>query len=138
MVQSTQHSFLKIGDWVYNLIILQTRYFYGLCTNLCFSSAWVAWWLINKHVIFLLSRFIFACHLIFSTYTDAQLRILKFQDSVYQKAEVCAQTISEWRKSKRSVFLLRRQDFVLLHCLFLFNKGKASASVRLHRDVIKN
>ena len=45
----------------------------------------------------------------FYIYTHAQFRILKFQDSVYQKAEVCAQTINEWRISKRSVVLLRRQ-----------------------------
>ena len=43
-------------------------------------------------------------------YTHAQLRILKFQDSLYQIAEVCAQNINEWSKSKRSVVLLRRQD----------------------------
>ena len=46
----------------------------------------------------------------FCIYTHAQLRILKFQDFVYQKAELCVQTINEWRISKRSVFLLRRQD----------------------------
>ena len=31
----------------------------------------------------------------FCIYTHAQLRVLKFQDSVYQKAEFCAQTINE-------------------------------------------
>ena len=48
----------------------------------------------------------------FCIYTHEQLRILKFQDSVYQKVEVRAQTINGWRKSKRSV-LLRRQSFHL-------------------------
>ena len=79
-----------------------------MCANLCFSSTRVAWWLINKNVIFLLSRFIFACRLVLYLYA-CEMRILKFQDSLYQKAEVCAQTINEWRKSKRSVVLLRRQ-----------------------------
>ena len=35
----------------------------------------------------------------------AQLRILKFQDSVYQKADLWTQTINEWRKWKHSVVL---------------------------------
>ena len=45
----------------------------------------------------------------FCIYTHAQLRILKFQDSVYQKAEVCAKTINKSRILKHSVVLLRRQ-----------------------------
>ena len=40
----------------------------------------------------------------FCIYTHAQLRILNFQDPVYQNAEVCAQTINEWRKSKWAMF----------------------------------
>ena len=88
---------------------------FSLCANLCCSSTRVAWWLINKNVIFLLYRFIFAWRLFcFFIHTHAQLRILNFQDSVYQKAEVCTQTINEWRKLKRSVVLLRRQ---YLSCL---------------------
>ena len=54
-----------------------------------------------------LASFLFAVW--FCIYTHAQLRILKFQDSMYQKAEVYAHTINELRKSKRSVCLLRRQ-----------------------------
>ena len=57
----------------------------------------------------------------FCIYTHAQLRILKFQDSVYQKAEVCAHTINEKRKSKRCAILLRRQVcacYVLLNSMF--------------------
>ena len=34
----------------------------------------------------------------FCIYTHPQLRILKFQDSVYQKTEVCAQTINRVKK----------------------------------------
>ena len=37
----------------------------GLCTNLCFSSTRIAWGLTNTNVIFLLSRLIFACRLLF-------------------------------------------------------------------------
>ena len=48
----------------------------------------------QQNVIFLLSRFILLA-VWFCVYTHAQLRILKFQDSMYQKAEVCAQTINE-------------------------------------------
>ena len=46
----------------------------------------------------------------FCIYTHAQLRILKFQDSVSScvKGQRFAH-INEWRKSKRSVVLLRRQ-----------------------------
>ena len=73
----------------------------------------------------------------FCIYTHAQLRILKFQDYVYQKAEVCARTINECRKSKRSVVLLRRQvlflkiksvflerAFKVLECAFPYNGEK--------------
>ena len=52
--------------------------------------------------------------LLFCIYTHEQLRILKFQDFVYQKVEVRAQTINGWRKSKRSVVLLCRQSFHLI------------------------
>ena len=55
--------------------------------------------------------FIFACRLVLYLY--AKFRILKFQDSVYQKAEVCSQTINEWRTWKRSVVLLSRQQWDL-------------------------
>ena len=44
---------------------------YGLWANLCFSSTRVVWWLINKSVIFLLSRFIFACRLVLYLYACA-------------------------------------------------------------------
>ena len=54
----------------------------------------------------------------FCIYTHAQLRILKFQDFVYQKAEVFSQTINEWRKSKRSVVLLRRQGFYCISTIW--------------------
>ena len=49
----------------------------------------------------------------FCIYTHAQLKILKFQDSVYQKAEVGEPTLNERRKSKHSVVLLGRQLFLL-------------------------
>ena len=79
--------------------------------KLCFSSTRVAWWLFNKNVIFLPSRFIFPCRLVLCSYacTVENPEIPGF--CVYQKAEVCAQTINEWRISKRSVVLLRRQIF---------------------------
>ena len=41
------------------------------CANLCFSITRVVWWLINKKVIFLLSRFIFACRLVLYLYACA-------------------------------------------------------------------
>ena len=53
---------------------------------------------------------VFASFLIavwFCIYSHAQLSILKFQESVYQKAEVCAQTKNEWRKSKRTQTIFR-------------------------------
>ena len=77
---------------------------YGLCANFHFSGTWVDWWLISKTFILLCLLAVWFC-----MYKYAQLRILKFKDSVYQKAEVCAQTINEWRTSKRSVVLLRKQ-----------------------------
>ena len=56
---------------------------------------------------------------------------------MYQKAEVCAWTINECRKSKRSVVLLRRQvlflkiksvflerAFKVLECVFTYNGEK--------------
>ena len=79
---------------------------YGMYANLCFSGTRVDWWLINKNTIFSVSvSFLFPVW--FCIYT--QFRILEFQDCVYQKEEVCAKTINEWRASERSVILLRRQ-----------------------------
>ena len=68
---------------------------YGLCANLCFSSTRVAWGLINKkcHFSAVFALFLHAVWL--CIYTHAQLKILKFQDSVCQKAEVCTQAINE-------------------------------------------
>ena len=55
---------------------------------------------------------------------NAQLRILKFPDSVYQKAEVCAQTINELRISRRSYVLLRRQILsFFMTCYFFFKQS---------------
>ena len=51
--------------------VTEQHYVSILCANLCFSSTTVAWWLINKNVIFLLSRFIFACRLVLYLYACA-------------------------------------------------------------------
>ena len=96
-------------SWLPLVCVTEQHYVSILFTRLwsvrkpCFSSTRVTWWQQKCHF------FIFACRLVLNLYTHAQLRILKFEDSVYQKTEVCAQTINEWRKSKRSVVLLRRQ-----------------------------
>ena len=71
------------------------------------TYALLVWgWLIDKNIIFLCLYLIFSW---FCVYTHAHLWILKFQDSLNQKVEICAQTINDWRNSKRSVVLLRRQ-----------------------------
>ena len=64
---------------------------YGMYALLCFSGINVNWWLGNKN--FFCLRFTFAWRLVF-IYTHAQLRILKFQDSVYLKSVQCLQTIN--------------------------------------------
>ena len=111
--------------WIYKYIIQYgvylclrnktTRRFnivYGLCANLWFSSTRVAWWLINKNVIFLLSSlniclpfgFVFIS---MRSWESWNFRILCIKKS----KEVYAQNINEWRKSKRSVVLLRSQRY---------------------------
>ena len=86
-----------------------------VCSQTLFFSRY--WWLINKNIFFLSFFSVSASFLLavwFCIYTHAQLRILKFQDFVYQKVKICAQIIiNEWRISKRSVVQLRRQSYKL-------------------------
>ena len=44
---------------------------YGLCAKLCFSGTWLDWWLIDKNIIFLCRRFIFASRLVLYFYACA-------------------------------------------------------------------
>ena len=55
---------------------------------------------------------------------------MKFQDSVYQKAKVCSQTINELRISKGSVVLLRRQGPITIDLLCYVFKESTISMIR--------
>ena len=105
--KSVPKRFLSAKQIRYSLLV------YGLFTNICFSSTRVGWWLINKNVIFLLSSlhfylpfgFVFICMRSWESWNFRILCIKKHRFTY-------AQTINEWRISKRSVVLLRRQNTI--------------------------
>ena len=60
--------------------------------------------------VFVNQSYLFLASFVEDPKSHFSLSPLHFCLPLYQKAEVCAQTMKEWRISKRSVVLLRRQQ----------------------------